>query len=186
MTDQVEPKVPETTTEEPAPTGWADVKKTPQFQEVAAELNAARAQLEALQSAKDSEAAEKQRKDLEGRQEYDTIVAQLTVQMEKQKLDHEIYVRHSALENQLVRAGVVDPIWLRGAQAGLGDQDIDTYVEVLKKESAAMFDVKKQTLMPPSGNTTPHTGGETEDTEALLANGDPATMARVLKELLAG
>jgi hypothetical protein len=183
---QVEPtETTETPQEQPAPESPSNYREEPGFKAVVNQVNELREQLETYK-AKEAKEAEKEAL---ARGEHERVIEQLKADKKAIQQEHETFKRTSSLENKLALAGATNPVFIKGAIAGLEkDADIDEYVASLVESNAEWFGGATKsahpTLTPPSVNPAPHNGPKTDTTDDLLAKGDKETRMKILKEIM--
>jgi hypothetical protein len=194
MTDEATPTPADESVETPAASN-ADVRQSELFRRATAELKSKRAQLSELREQLDSRraadekaAGEAERRALEAKGEYETILKQREAELAAVQAKHTRDMLEMNLSLALSRAGASNAHFVRGVVAAYdGDADgIAEHVAQIKAsdEHAAWFGVDNTlpTGLPSTGTAPPAAKGGQKSLEDRLAEGDHDAQNEVMAQ----
>lgn len=143
-------------------------------------------QVESAAQASKEAAEKRERKKLEDREQYDTIVRELEEKMAAQATDFEARMTAKDLDIELTRNGFTNPLLLQGAKAGYdGSVPIADYVAALVADESvqALLSPAEATRNPDPKFSKPSSKSATKTLDERLADGDPDAQMQKLAEL---
>lgn len=149
------------------------------FQGVTSESAKVKAELAELKDMLAKKAEDEQRKELEAKGQYETIIQQRDAQIAELTAKHAAQMTRMQLTSELTRNGLVNQLALDGAVASYsGDAEgIGEYVQILMKEHSSLFQAPG---MPPADNPAQgsrSSGGSStrwDQVKQKIENGTPA------------